>query len=347
MNESEMNSDVNSKIDIGLNVEANLNPIVSATPKAISTLLRLILRDKYTEASRLTMLSEAQNRVDVQKILEGKLTFNHESGSLVENSSLADKDTKSFREIIRDILQEEEISNLISCTVQAAENLKDDETIETKASPEFLNRWRNEAKFIAESTAQAIWGRILSEEVSSPNSISIRTLDVIKSMTRAEAEAFRDVCKFVFFGQHLIDSRSKESPEIEQRYALLADAGLITPFGVIRTGTNWPETKINFEENPTKVYFMRFGKLFIYLGADQVKEPPNFSYLTLTNAGKEMYRIISKEIEFDAMEISTFLTANTPTIRDMLKYTNYTNLENNQIDFNSIKAVFGEKSTSV
>lgn len=347
MNKPEAKSDMANSIDIGLKVEANLNPIVNATPKAISTILRLILKDKYTEASRLTMLSEAQNRVDVQRILEGKVNFNYKSGSLIEGYPPTDIDVKSIREIIREILQEEEISNLISCTVQAAEHLKDDDAIETKASPEFLNRWRNEAKFISENTAQAIWGRILSEEVNFPNSISIRTLDVIKSMTKAEAEAFREACKFVCFDQYLIDSRSKDSPEFEEKYALLADAGLVAPFGVIRTNANWPETTINFEKSPANVYYMRVGKIFLYLGVDQVKEPPSFRYLTLTNAGREMYRIISKEIEYDIIEISNNLMDDTQKIRNLLKYTLYTNTEKNLIDFNAIKSVFSETSSSV
>jgi len=345
MDNPEKNNELQPKIDLGLKLEANLNPIVNATPRAISTLLRLILGDRYSAASRLTALSDAQNRADVQRILEGKATFNQESGTLVESSSTAGNDSKDLRELIRDTLQEEEITNLISCTVHAADHLKDDEAIETKASPEFLNRWRNEAKFISEDTAQAIWGRILSEEVSSPNSISIRTLDVIKSLTRAEAETFRDACKFVCFGQYLLDSRSKESFETEKRYALLADAGLVTPFGAMFTSAKWIETTITFENKPTKAYYIRIGKLFIYVDADQAKEPPTFTYLTLTNAGKEMYRIISREIEYDAAEISAAYTAKTPAIRNALKYTIFTNVEKNEIDFNSIQPVFREAST--
>lgn len=346
MNNPDKKSELQPQIDIGLKLEANLNPIVNATPKALSTLLRLILGDRYSTASRLTMLSEAQNRVDVQRILEGKTTFNQESGSLVESSSTASNSSQGLRELIRDTLQEEEITNLISCIANAAVHIKDDKAIDTQTSPEFLSRWRNEAKFISEETAQTIWGRILSEEVNSPNSISIRTLDVIKSMTRAEAETFREACQFVFFDEYLLDSRSKESPEAKKRYALLADAGLVTPFGAMLTYANWPETTISFKNKSTKAYFLRVGKLFIYVDMDQTKEPPRFNYLTLTNAGKEMWRIISKEIEYDAMKISTAYTAEIPEIRSALKYTTFTNVEKNELDLNSIKPVFREASTS-
>jgi hypothetical protein len=326
-------------VDIAVKIQANLDPLVNATPKGLSTLLNLLFKKKYPEASRQAMLSEAQNRMDVQRILEGKATFHQESGALIE----APNSSKEIRELVREGLQEEEITNLISCTVHAASNISNaDHSSETEASSEFLNRWRNEAKFISENAAQAMWGRILSEEVNSPNSISIRTLDVIKALTREEAEAFRDACKFIFFGQYLLDPRADVPSALSDSYAMLADAGLVAPISPIRTQAKWMETTIEFEDKPTKAYYLQVGKLFIYIDMARVTETPTANYLTLTKAGREMYRIISREIEYDAMVVGTALTEKKPAIRGLLKYAVFTNVEKKQIDFNTIRSVFLE-----
>lgn len=346
MTEAEKNTALQGKVDLGIKVEANLNPVINATPGAVATLMRLLFKDKYSAAARLTLLSEAQNKVDVQRIIEGKAILDPESGALVAAPIDTASDGKDLREFIKNTLQEEEIANLISCTLHAASNVEGDGPHQTTASPEFVNRWRNEAKFISEDTAQAMWGRILSEEVNSPNSISIRTLDVIKSLTRAEAESFREACKLVCFGQFLLDLRQDKAASHGATYALLADAGLIAPIGPMLTTTPWAETTIHFEGNPIKAYFLQVGKLFIYLESDKIAEAPTFCFLPLSNAGKEMYRIISKEIEHDAAQISTAFTTTKTDIRGDLKYTIYTNLEKQEIDFNLIQPVFAEAPTT-
>ncbi|WP_343498606.1 hypothetical protein [Achromobacter denitrificans] len=117
-------------IDVGVNVQANLDPIVQATPKGLSTLLSLLLGKRYIDARRQATLSAAQNTVDVQKILEGKGTFNQESGALV-----ATPDSNNIRELVRAVVQEEEITNLINCTINAANDLSDKQILTKRKSP--------------------------------------------------------------------------------------------------------------------------------------------------------------------------------------------------------------------
>ncbi|WFC68861.1 DUF2806 domain-containing protein [Achromobacter denitrificans] len=337
MQQSENSAESSMSIDVGVSVQANLDPIVQATPKGLSTLLSLLLGKRYIDARRQATLSAAQNTVDAQKILEGKGTFNQESGALV-----ATPDSDDIRELVRAVVQEEEITNLINCTISAANDLSnkqnpDDEEV----SKEFLHRWRNEAKFISEETAQAVWGKILSEAIQAPNSISIRTLDVIKSLTREEAEAFREACKFVAFGEYLIDSTVDGTPIPQENYGLLRDAGLIINYqkGVYRT-SKWPKTNIGFESGPTEVHYLQVGEVFIYVESGKVGAPPSFPYWQLSKAGREMCRIISRELEYDVAALGKALTIKAPELTSHLKHTVYTNVEKRQIDFNAIRAVF-------
>ncbi|MCY1207127.1 hypothetical protein D9M72_187150 [compost metagenome] len=337
MDQPENSTESGMNIDLGVKVQANLDPIVQATPKGLSTLLSLLFGKRYIDAGRQATLSAAQNAVDAKKIFEGKVTFNQESGALVEAPGRDD-----IRELVRAVVQEEEITNLINCTINAANDLSGNQSIsEEEVSREFLHRWRNEAKFISEETAQAVWGKILSEEVKTPNSISIRTLDIIKSLTREEAEAFREACKFVIFDQYLLDSTVDGIPIPQESYVLLRDSGLIISYQKgFYTSADWLKTNIAFDSSPTEAYYLRCGNIFIYAEKEKVSTPPSFCYWQLSKAGREMYRIISQELEHDAVALGKALTEKNPELMSHLKHTVYTSVKKGLIDFNIIRSVF-------
>ena len=338
MEQPEKIAESNMNVDIGVKVQANLDPLVQATPKGLKTLFSLLLGKRYIDADRAARLSEAQNAVDARKIIQGEATFDQVTGGLLETST----GRNEIRALVREAIQDNEIANLISCTVHASKDIANDKiSNESEVSSEFLNRWRNEAKFISEETAQVIWGRILSEEVKEPNSISIRTLDVIKSLTKEEAEAFREACKFVFFERLLFDSTVDGIPIPQQSYELLRDAGLIVNYQKgFYSGTTWPSTKILFDKAPVEVHYLRVGKIFIYAEKSQVKEPPSSSYWQLTKAGREMCRIISRELEYDVFALANALADNSPDLKGLLKHTVYSSVEKNEIDFSRIQSVF-------
>lgn len=338
MDQPENITESSGKLDIGVKVQANLDPIVNATPQGLSTLFSLLFKGRYTNAARQAALSAAQNFVDAQKILEGKAAFNQESGALVETHA----GRNEIRELVREIVQEEEITNLISCTIHAARNIEEGEgNSETNISSEFISRWRNEAKFISEDAAQEIWGKILSEEIQAPNSISIRTLEVIKSVTREEADAFRDACKFVLFGASLVDSTTEGLPVSRSRYAMLKDAGLISNYTPGNySSAPWLETTINFSDGPVEVYYLRAGKLFIYIEKSKIEKAPSTCIWMLTKAGREMHNIVSRDLQYDLESLAKSLIANNESLSDHMLYTLYTDINKNIIDFDAIKKVF-------
>jgi len=340
MVQSENGGGMSSNVDVAVKLQANLDPLVNAAPKALDKIFNAL----FPKSARRATLSTAQNQVDMQKILEGKASFNQETGALME---FHDKYTE-ICDLVRKTLQEEEITNLISCAIHAADNIQDVQSAsDVNLSTDFLNRWRSEAKFVSEETAQAVWGKILSEEIKKPNSISARTLDVIKGLTREEAEAFRDACKFVFFDQYLMDSAVDGNPIPQKHYVMLHDAGLIAHYqkGIYR-GFNWPETGMcfPFEENLTKLYFLQVGKIFLFVEQEKIQESPMVNYWQLTKAGREMHRIISREIEYDVVAVGMAVTEGLSELKSLLKYAVYTNTEEQRIDLNTIQFVFSGES---
>lgn len=61
-----------------------------------------------------------------------------------------------------------------------------DESVNT----DWTNRFFSIVEDISDKTLQDIWGRILAGEVKQPNSFSLRTLDLLRNVTKEEAELF-------------------------------------------------------------------------------------------------------------------------------------------------------------
>jgi len=172
------NADVPSKGGNAIEIQADLNPLIESIPKALDMIFTILFKSRYENAKRRALLTAAQNKVDAEKIIEGNAIFTQENGVLLETAD----GYKKIQRLLIDLLQEEEIINIIKCGLHAASNIQDVPIHETENSPEFLSRWTKEARFISENEAQAMWGRVLSEEINFPKSISIRTLDVIKNL---------------------------------------------------------------------------------------------------------------------------------------------------------------------
>ncbi|MDR2892682.1 MAG: DUF2806 domain-containing protein [Deltaproteobacteria bacterium] len=127
---------------------------------------------------------------------------------------------------------ESETLNMLECVGHAINITKYKEEKESteKVSDTFFNRWRNEAQLISEAHMQYLWGKILAEEVASPNTISLSAIDMLKNIGSNEAILFKKISPYVMFGENMImgDDHKNPLPDISvQKLQILADIGLI------------------------------------------------------------------------------------------------------------------------
>lgn len=104
-----------------------------------------------------------------------------------------------------EVKEQQETKNYVACLKQANEAIyeKQNQGIEADDNPlseQFFSRWRSEAVHIANEDMQQLWGRLLTEEIITEGSVSLRTLDIMRNMTRRDAEIFEHACKYVVQG---------------------------------------------------------------------------------------------------------------------------------------------------
>lgn len=102
-------------------------------------------------------------------------------------------------------------------------------------SEDWLNVFEREASTKSSDEMQLLWGKILAGEIKKPNTYSLRTLDLLKSITPIEAETF---CKIGAFAIRLgskefilrEDAAGKDEPEFTlSELLILEELGLIYP----------------------------------------------------------------------------------------------------------------------
>ena len=91
--------------------------------------------------------------------------------------------------------EEKRLNNLRNIFVQARNKLP--EYVNSKpVDPDWIARCFQNAQDVSTEEMQQMWSSILAGEVETPGRTSLRTLDILKNMTKKEAELFNEVMKY-------------------------------------------------------------------------------------------------------------------------------------------------------
>lgn len=118
-----------------------------------------------------------------------------------KNAELASREAESLflertqqRLLFREIKKQK---NIESVAQKALENLKEEEFVtDEPLNEDWVTRFFNIIEDISDEEVQEIWSRILSGEIKQPKSYSLRTLELLKNLSKDEAKVFLKIAKF-------------------------------------------------------------------------------------------------------------------------------------------------------
>ncbi|OBY37695.1 hypothetical protein PR729_02465 [Providencia rettgeri] len=280
-----------SENNIKAEVKADLTPIIESTPSGLNKLFDLVFGVKYAKEKRKMLLIEAQSKIELELIERGKATYNDESHSL------------SVENIVHNKKSLEDTKNFLSCVEHAANTLDEEEaSIESDISIDFFNRWRNEASMISSTEAQIIWGKLLAEEIKKPSSISLRTLDVLKNLSKDEVLLFTKACNFIIFSYSLLKTEELTSYDL----LTLSNAGLVVYAG-IGHNDEWKETVVTYHDGKqSKGFYIDKDSYCIFTENDFEGKPIAY-FINLTSAGREIYNFAKNGLKTDIDTLSKAL----------------------------------------
>ena len=148
---------------------------------------------------------------------------------------------------------QEEIANYISA--RESRKMNNVKSVVEKATSHFIegekvsdepvnidwtNRFFSIVEDISDETLQDIWGRILAGEVKQPNSFSLRTLDLLRNITK-EAELFVKASRFYIEKNFIY---TEEFALSLHEALLLGEAGLINSEELVKEWNVEPNSKL-------------------------------------------------------------------------------------------------------
>ncbi len=107
------------------------------------------------------------------------------------------------RQIADSIRREQNIENVLQFAANEIAQISDEPVSDAPVDDDWITRFFDISKDISSEELQFIWSKILSGEIKQPGSFSLRTLEVIKSLSRAEAEVFQKVAPLVMMAGEL------------------------------------------------------------------------------------------------------------------------------------------------
>ncbi|EQA4279421.1 DUF2806 domain-containing protein [Cronobacter dublinensis] len=315
----EMSMEKGLDVDIKAELKADLQPVIASTPNAIHKLFELLFGVKHARQKHIMEMIDAQKAIDKAAISDGLAIFNIEEMKLEVLDAGAENNAIS---LIENSVTNDEARNIIACAKYAASELHDSiAPTDKEISKGFFNRWRDEAKLIDDENAQSIWGRVLAEEIRQPETISLRTLDVLKNLSSSEAKLFNDMGNYVVFGASLVTG----THITEHQIRMLADAGLVTFAGMYRKD-NWYRTRLTYKnENPQSGHYFDFNSTLFFTDEIPIEQNLSLSFVPLTQQGREIYRIASRNNnwDLDLMAQAAFECNEQLNKLVTYKYTNY------------------------
>lgn len=180
----------------------------------------------------------------------------------------------------------QKVENVEEIVSKAKQQFTEDEQVsEEPVEKDWMARFLNIAEEISDKDMQDIWGRILAGEIKKPKSFSLRTLEVMRNMSKDEALLLMKVSTF----QVALDLISTEPFALGLMEQIsLEDIGVVCGEELIRTLTIPSSGTISFELN-------RKARINVYA---PVGVKIKIKALQLTKAGQEIFTLI-QEHDYD------------------------------------------------
>lgn len=204
------------------------------------------------------------------------------------------------------------ISKIVSDELRKKENIdavvnialedfrKSQKVPDEKADTDWLTRFFNIVENVSDEELRNTWGKILSQEIQTPGSYSLRTLNTISNLSKKEAELFASLGNYVFASTNS-KFFLKTDTSILGRNIPYCDITLMMECGLIKENE---EIGFVYPACPNEKMEIGFTyqDLAIIIEQDKGAAEVGISVYELTIAGAEIYKILDIEKDMSLLD---------------------------------------------
>ena len=196
---------------------------------------------------------------------------------------------RAGQRMLSDAIREE--NNIENVLEAASKELPQIEGVSDEpVDDDWITRFFTIVKDISNEEMQYVWGKILAGEIASPNSFSLKTLDTLRNISAADAQAFQRLMPFVVRhgSVHFITSENEILTKYGSSFSdvlLLDECGLVNSSGTL-------SLNLQVSQNE-KEYVLGTECLIAIQGLKEETVKVSIGIHSLTKAGKELYQILA------------------------------------------------------
>ena len=219
--------------------------------------------------------------------------------------------------------------NIENVTAFAADELKNEPPVTDEPLDEdWTSRFFKIAEEVSNEEMQALWGKILAGEIKQPKTYSLRTLELIRNLSKTEANTFMKVANFAIKSSNanFLFTTNNETLLSETFNIQYGDIALLTEIGLLQPGTF-----VNYQivQSPSETQRVFTSGNIVIIAKVKANTPTiQMPVNVFTNAGNELIKLIKPSPPFD------YLTAVAKSIKNEnveIKYAYILALEGNNI----------------
>jgi uncharacterized repeat protein (TIGR03899 family) len=264
-----------------------IEKLIETIGKGVGTLYRprAIRKEAEAKAYEIEIIERAKNKA----IAEGK-----------------EIDVDVYQRIQEKILHKETKRqiNIDNISQIAAEQLSQEKNVsEEPVDDDWATRFFNIVEDISDDEMQKLWGRILAGEIKHPKSYALRTLELLKNLSKYEAEIFTKIAniKLIVANKHIIYNNDR-GVFLENEFGItFSDILLLKELGLIVSQDNL-EFSLS-ETNKTKsISLIEYGKKGIALHRAEDTPKQSIQVLVFTRTGIELSKLINPATNINYIE---------------------------------------------
>jgi uncharacterized repeat protein (TIGR03899 family) len=292
--------------------------VVSSGAGRLTGAMWLDKRDADNEAYKILKVGSAQTQVAVERmkavaaigsgsapqVQKLTLTGNEVNAELSEGQQavLALKERGDNRVAYQNLLHQLNTEQIVGF---AAEELAQEGTVvsDEPVDDNWKARYFSIAQDISGEQMQILWGKILAGEISNPNSFSLRTLEVLRNLTKAEAEIFDRACNYLIINKGSAFAKHFSFFKDTNTGGVFNDIGYNEVIALIECGLIKPADSPGFTfipKNGNVETNWQIGDKVVMISGEGLQDSKIiFPVYLLSNAGREISTLIKREFSME------------------------------------------------
>lgn len=245
-------------------------------------------------AEQFKNLLSAQTESDIQDLKCGKKYFDIKSSKLLpiaEDTEVTSETMLISNEYVKILCKSQNVANAIKIAVEQLENEQEQTIMEEPINQDWLNEWSEHAGFVSDKDMQQLWGKTLAGEIKNPGSLSLRTMQFLRNLSKDEANLIHKYLSYSL-NENIIILEINGYTDI-MKFPLIDKIKLIE-LGIIVTDlTSNLRYDINLSNKWNEDYlfdfFEHYSLVLILLTKEEIKL--QFQVLKTTTLGQELAKL--------------------------------------------------------